>query len=38
MNVLLSSGAQNQADDLGYVPLKSAILSQSRNAVKQIGK
>lgn len=38
MNVLLSSGAQNQADDLGYVPLKGNILSQARNAVKSIGK
>jgi len=38
MNVLLSSAAQNQADDLGYVPLKGAILSQSRAAVKNIGK
>jgi phosphate transport system substrate-binding protein len=38
MNVLLSSAAQNQADDLGYVPLKGSILSQARAAVKSIGK
>ncbi|QPN63242.1 phosphate ABC transporter substrate-binding protein PstS [Synechococcus sp. CBW1004] len=38
MNILLSSAAQNQADDLGYVPLKGSILSQARNAVKSIGK
>jgi phosphate transport system substrate-binding protein len=38
MNVLLSTGAQDQADDLGYVPLKGSILSQARAAVKNIGK
>ena len=38
MNFLLSSAAQNQADDLGYVPLKGAILNSARAAVKQIGK
>ena len=38
MTVLLSSGAQNLADDLGYVPLKGSILSQARAAVKTIGK
>jgi phosphate transport system substrate-binding protein len=38
MTVLLSSAAQNQADELGYVPLKGSILSQARAAVKSIGK
>ncbi len=38
MNFLLSPAAQNQADDLGYVPLKGSILSQARAAVKSIGK
>jgi phosphate transport system substrate-binding protein len=36
MNFLLSPAAQNQADDLGYVPLKGAILTQARAAVKKI--
>jgi len=34
---LLSPAAQNKADDLGYVPLKGAILSASKKAVAQIG-
>ncbi|MFM7086856.1 MAG: phosphate ABC transporter substrate-binding protein PstS [Cyanobium sp.] len=38
MNYLLSSASQNQADDLGYVPLKGSILSQARAAVSRIGK
>ncbi|MFM7313725.1 MAG: phosphate ABC transporter substrate-binding protein PstS [Cyanobium sp.] len=38
MNLLLSMGAQDQADDLGYVPLKGDVLSRARAAVKQIGK
>jgi phosphate transport system substrate-binding protein len=36
MNYLLSPAAQNQADDLGYVPLRGAILNQARAAVKRI--
>ncbi|MEB3350038.1 MAG: phosphate ABC transporter substrate-binding protein PstS [Cyanobacteriota bacterium] len=36
MNHLLSPAAQNLADDLGYVPLKGAILKQSQAAVKKI--
>ncbi|MFM9103260.1 MAG: phosphate ABC transporter substrate-binding protein PstS [Cyanobium sp.] len=38
MNHLLSPAAQNLADDLGYVPLRGAILKQSQAAVKKIGK
>jgi phosphate transport system substrate-binding protein len=38
MNHLLSPAAQNLADDLGYVPLKGAILKQAQAAVKKIGK
>jgi phosphate transport system substrate-binding protein len=38
MNYLLSPAAQNLADDLGYVPLKGAILKQAQAAVKKIGK
>ena len=38
MDFLLSSAAQNQADDLGYVPLKGDILSRARKAVDSIGK
>lgn len=34
---LLSPAAQNRADDLGYVPLGSSILSVSRKAVAKIG-
>jgi phosphate transport system substrate-binding protein len=36
MNYLLSPAAQNQADDLGYVPLRGGILNQARAAVKRI--
>jgi len=38
MQLLLSMGAQEQADDLGFVPLKGDVLSKARAAVKQIGK
>ncbi|MEB3265223.1 MAG: phosphate ABC transporter substrate-binding protein PstS [Cyanobacteriota bacterium] len=38
MTFLLSPAAQNLADDLGYVPLKGAILKQAQAAVKKIGK
>ena len=38
MNHLLSPAAQNLADDLGYVPLRGAILQQAQAAVKKIGK
>jgi phosphate transport system substrate-binding protein len=36
MDFLLSPAAQNQADDLGYVPLRGAILNQAKAAVKKI--
>jgi phosphate transport system substrate-binding protein len=35
---LLSPGAQNQAESLGYVPLKGSILKASKQAVGQIGR
>jgi phosphate transport system substrate-binding protein len=34
---LLSPAAQNKADDLGYVPLRGAILSAAKKAVARIG-
>ncbi|KEF42215.1 MAG: phosphate ABC transporter substrate-binding protein [Cyanobium sp. CACIAM 14] len=34
---LLSPAAQNKADDIGYVPLRGAILSASKKAVARIG-
>ena len=37
MDLLLSSASQNQADELGYVPLKGEILARARAAVKTIG-
>ena len=36
MDFLLSPAAQNQADDLGYVPLRGSILTQAKAAVKKI--
>ena len=36
-NFMLSDKAQNQADDLGFVPLKGGILSKARAAVNKIG-
>lgn len=36
MDYLLSPAAQNKADDLGYVPLRGAILTQAKAAVKKI--
>ena len=35
---MLSDQAQAKADDLGFVPLKGAILSKARAAVNKIGK
>lgn len=37
-NYMLSTKAQAQADDLGFVPLKGDILSKARAAVNKIGK
>ena len=37
MNHLLSPAAQNQAEGLGYVPLRGQILNQARAAVNRIG-
>ena len=37
-NYMLSDQAQAKADDLGFVPLKGAILSKARAAVNKIGK
>jgi phosphate transport system substrate-binding protein len=36
MDYLLSPAAQNKADDLGYVPLRGAILTQAKSAVNKI--
>jgi phosphate transport system substrate-binding protein len=36
MDYLLSPAAQNKADDLGYVPLRGAILTEAKKAVKKI--
>jgi len=36
MDFLLSPAAQNQADALGYVPLRGTILNQAKAAVKKI--
>jgi phosphate transport system substrate-binding protein len=36
MDYLLSPAAQNKADDLGYVPLRGAILTQAKAAVNKI--
>ena len=38
MMYLLSPTAQNQAESLGYVPLKGSILKASKQAVGQIGR
>ncbi len=38
MMYLLSPRAQNQAESLGYVPLKGSILKASKQAVGQIGR
>jgi phosphate transport system substrate-binding protein len=38
MLYLLSPRAQNQAESLGFVPLKGSILSASKKAVAQIGR
>ena len=37
-NFMLSKPAQDQADNLGYVPLPAGIQSRSMAAVKQLGK
>ena len=37
LDYLLGPG-QARADDLGYVPLSSGIIAQSRRAVDRIGK
>ena len=37
-NFMLSDQAQAKADDLGFVPLKGAILSKARAAVNKISK
>jgi phosphate transport system substrate-binding protein len=36
--MFLLGPAQNQADNLGYVPLKGSILAQAKKAVARIGK
>ena len=38
MIYLLSPAAQNQADNLGYVPLKGSILAAAKKAVARIGQ
>lgn len=38
MTYLLSPAAQNQADNLGYVPLKGSILAAAKKAVARIGQ
>jgi phosphate transport system substrate-binding protein len=38
MLYLLSPRAQNQAESLGYVPLKGSVLAASKKAVAQIGR
>lgn len=38
LHYLLSSPAQNRADDLGYVPLHNSILAASRKAIARIGQ
>ncbi len=38
MLYLLSPRSQNQAESLGYVPLKSSVLAASKKAVAQIGR
>ena len=38
MLYLLSPRAQNQAESLGYVPLKGSILTAAKKAVAQIGR
>jgi len=38
MIYLLSPAAQNQADNLGYVPLKGSILAAAKKAVARIGR
>ena len=38
LNYMLSTKAQAQADDLGFVPLKGDILSKARAAVNKIGQ
>jgi hypothetical protein len=35
---MLSKPAQDQADNLGYVPLPAAIQARAMAAVKQVGK
>ena len=38
MLYLLSPKAQNQAESLGYVPLKGSVLAEAKKAVAQIGR